>query len=190
MTPQIISIEMPCVFCEITSRLKIDSINRRVRCTHCQGEFVASTKPVDVVRVIAGCSVTKKLSRIILQREDGLYRFAKSITASGEGNAVAHTVSCVDVAQFDFHRMVCDCGNRLLHHCDCGTVICTGGATETPEGSLNRCPSCHRDSVFNIPVKEVRIFDKPLLRGVRESTANAGRLALSAATSLMKWGSR
>jgi hypothetical protein len=163
-----------------------------VRCTFCSGEFLATTKPVDVVRLKTGCSVTRQLYTWVLQRDvDQMYRLVHlmaSVATIRDGGAepMVKTRS-IDVTKFDLSNVQCPgCVNTGIDFCSCGSWVCQGAARHVSGGRRNLCPTCHKDGLFIDATFEVPIYKPAPLKAIAVQPPNLAKPAISAASSLVK----
>jgi hypothetical protein len=190
-THRLLRIEMECPYCEAASRLKIESINRKVRCEFCEGEFLATTTPIDVVRLRTGCSVTKQMYTWACQRDiDHMYRVAHLIMPLKIPVTRLEPVikaRSLEITKFDLAGVRCPgCGDRGIDFCSCGAWACQGGARRVPGGRYNHCPTCDKDAFFAEVVFEVPVFNRAPLKAVNSQPPSIARPALPAASSPTK----
>jgi hypothetical protein len=174
---RLIKIRMLCPCCFQPVKLGINQINRVMKCRACGGQFEAApdTKLNDVIRISAGCSVTKNSYAVAFKRgEFGKHRFFTTFTPDGLSKFWIHPdrFRPIPIGEVDFGGFECECGSRVLDFCsNCATWICQGAAHATPHGKMNNCPNCGRD-IYDTSLTVVQIAEARATR----SNSNRPRL--------------
>jgi hypothetical protein len=194
---------MPCPVCAVPMRIRFDQINRNVQCTECKFEFEATPykAPVEVIRLSGACSFTKRPFVIALTRDaklmrdgypgvvvrDDLYRVAHVYEQRNAGVGQVQLIGSIPFSEVtNLSSFNCPfCLKHGVDFCNCGTWLCQGAAHQTPEGKRNYCPSCG-PALFTLPITEVGIYSEPPMQRGAPTERRIGRLALQAATSLIR----
>lgn len=175
------SITMACPCCIKPAKLRLNQINKKIGCPKCKGQFEADpdAKLSDVIRIYAGCSVTKDMYGVAFRRgKFGKHLFFTTFNPEGDSKFFwTHEARsrAIPIGEVDFGKFECPgCESRMLDFCSkCGTWICHGGAHPTPRGRENICPNCG-PNIYEVPITEMKIAE--------------GQPMQSAEHPRMKWG--
>jgi len=193
MIPQMPKAELRCPYCADPAKLAMTSINQRVECPNCEGQFLASPEPMkDLILLPAACSYVLQPYLIVYQKENGRYRLRAVVHPKKKGRSQSATqkVASIDIAIFDLTLgFTCPwCTSSGLDLCGCHTFICHGASRpHTPGLRLNTCPQCG-DGQFTEPLLEVPIYSAPpAVRRDAPVKPMQPKPALSSGLAVAKW---
>jgi hypothetical protein len=179
-----LQVTMPCPNCNVTVRLQITMINRRVRCPRCRCEFLATPDDKAQVFPVSGevetvetrslemlCAATKKKFTLTFERKNPAekYRLARRhnerADKAGKDAATRDARETFNANDFDWTGFKCEwCGCDLFgcsENC-CKTLFCGALAVEVDAGLYASCPSCGKTEHY--------IWDLPKVYGSSSET--------------------
>jgi len=155
-------ITMACPCCFEPAKLRLNQINKKIGCPKCGGQFEADfdAKLSDVIRIYAGCSVTKTHYALAFKRgEFGGHRFFTTFMPGGDSKFWSYSgrTHAIPIGGVDFGKFECPgCASRMLDYCGkCKNWVCHGGAHPTPRGRENICQNCG-PNIFEVPICGLR----------------------------------
>jgi hypothetical protein len=163
---RVISAEMPCPACGTMAKLSIQSFNRRVACSVCDVEFVATVgEPINLdVRFVPVFCVSENEAFTKIYERSGpgqLYRHVKTTKKAPRSNPGAATnpqklSTNFDFAEFEPQWICPGCGHEgiLLDDRD-GMLFCRAGAVQNKNGCYAICPLCRSGDYYNEPITTI-----------------------------------